>query len=321
MKDWTSIGSFDRIHQAQLRRDILLQNNINAVILNEKDSAFLLGDIELMVENKDTERALALLRQFTGHWRINSFIRKNPVELVREIIERQYISVNTIEEFDPFLNAMRYQLYVPNADAPFVDEYFSNLFGWKLLITHQSESQLASIADVLSELAVDCIALKQKNEDFFVKEIQIWVKETDLEFAYNTIIQLPGWQKIFETSEYQEADLMVSELRKNEVEAIINTWTETDICSVWVEDYMYEKAQEILDASREWALLATLTEIHQAILLKAHLQKEGIAAAIITKKDSLFLIGDIEVYVDADQLERAKSIDEEFEFVTTSDNL
>lgn len=321
MKDWTCIGSFDRIHQANLRRDILLQNNINAVVLNEKDSAFLLGDIELMVENKDVERAMALLRQFTGYWRVNSFIRKKPVELVREILERQYITVNTIEEFDPFLNSFRYQLYVPNADVPFVDEYFHNLVGWKMLIAHQDESQLAFLFDILNELAVDCLVFKQKGDDFVVREIQLWVKELDFDFAFETINKLPGWQKIFETADYPEAELALTEFKGNDIHAIINQWTEPEIYSVWVEYFMVDKAREVLDMAREWALLVTLSETHQAILLNAKLLKEGIATAILTKKDSLFMIGDIEVYVDANQLERAKNIEDEFKFVTSSDNL
>ena len=36
MEDWVKLESFDRPHQAEIRKTILEQNNINAVVINAK---------------------------------------------------------------------------------------------------------------------------------------------------------------------------------------------------------------------------------------------------------------------------------------------
>jgi len=63
-KEWTLLGSFGKIHQAELRKDILEKNGISSVVINEKDSAFLFGDIELYVKKKDLKPAKQLIKEF-----------------------------------------------------------------------------------------------------------------------------------------------------------------------------------------------------------------------------------------------------------------
>jgi len=61
MEGWTKISSFDSDYQAELQQALLAQNDIKAVILNEKDSAFLLGEVELYVEEEFAEKALQII--------------------------------------------------------------------------------------------------------------------------------------------------------------------------------------------------------------------------------------------------------------------
>ena len=91
MNDWVVIQSFERIHQAELSKDILEKNNIKSVIVNEKDSLFLLGKIELFVKKEDEKKAKALIDEFNGLTKINSFIELKPVLLFQEVLQKDGI--------------------------------------------------------------------------------------------------------------------------------------------------------------------------------------------------------------------------------------
>ena len=64
MKNWVKLESFGRLHQAELRKDILEKNGVPSVIINEKDSLFLLGEIELFVKKFDEAKARELIDEF-----------------------------------------------------------------------------------------------------------------------------------------------------------------------------------------------------------------------------------------------------------------
>ena len=87
MEDFIKIQTFERIHQAELRKTILEQNGIEAVVINERDSLFLIGEIELYVKEKDKAKALALIDEFQGLTKINSFILEKPVIKFNEILK------------------------------------------------------------------------------------------------------------------------------------------------------------------------------------------------------------------------------------------
>jgi hypothetical protein len=44
-----------------LRRSVLEQHEIPAVVLNKRDSSYLFGFVELLVQNEDLDRAKAVL--------------------------------------------------------------------------------------------------------------------------------------------------------------------------------------------------------------------------------------------------------------------
>jgi hypothetical protein len=49
MEDWKLVFSSNKIHEVEYIKDVLENNNIVSVIVNKKDSAYLLGDVELYV--------------------------------------------------------------------------------------------------------------------------------------------------------------------------------------------------------------------------------------------------------------------------------
>lgn len=59
--DWVKIYSAANNYKVDLVKGLLAENGINSEILDQKDSAFLTGDVELFVETKDLEKARQIL--------------------------------------------------------------------------------------------------------------------------------------------------------------------------------------------------------------------------------------------------------------------
>ena len=63
-KGWEKIYFSGDQFKVIIARDLLAENDINAVIINKKDSSYLLfGDVELYVEEQDEKKALQILDQ------------------------------------------------------------------------------------------------------------------------------------------------------------------------------------------------------------------------------------------------------------------
>lgn len=64
-KDWTLVFTTSLPYQAEIAKEILANEDIEAVILNKQDSNkfVMLGDIEVYVFNEDAEKAKELLKE------------------------------------------------------------------------------------------------------------------------------------------------------------------------------------------------------------------------------------------------------------------
>jgi hypothetical protein len=56
-KNWVKIYSTSAIYKAELIKGLLLENDIQAVIVNKKDSSYLFGELEVYVLNDDALQA------------------------------------------------------------------------------------------------------------------------------------------------------------------------------------------------------------------------------------------------------------------------
>jgi hypothetical protein len=52
-KNWTKIFTTGKPYQAELLKGLLEENNIDCIIINKQDSAYLFGDLELYVDAED----------------------------------------------------------------------------------------------------------------------------------------------------------------------------------------------------------------------------------------------------------------------------
>ena len=64
-KDWILVFSTGQPYQAELARQLLEENNIQAVVINKKDSSYLaFGETEVYVRRDDIIRAKNLVKTF-----------------------------------------------------------------------------------------------------------------------------------------------------------------------------------------------------------------------------------------------------------------
>ncbi|MDR0982111.1 MAG: DUF2007 domain-containing protein [Culturomica sp.] len=63
MENWTSVFTTDKLYKAELVRTSLLENGIEAVILNKEDSSFTtFGEIDVMIPKEDADRATEIIK-------------------------------------------------------------------------------------------------------------------------------------------------------------------------------------------------------------------------------------------------------------------
>ncbi|WP_185218606.1 putative signal transducing protein [Sphingobacterium mizutaii] len=62
--NWTKIKVYNQAFEAEIVKNMLLENNIPAVVLNKKDSSYLFGVVELYVELENADKAMELMGSF-----------------------------------------------------------------------------------------------------------------------------------------------------------------------------------------------------------------------------------------------------------------
>jgi len=62
---WTKIRVYNQLIQAEIVKQMLVENHIPAVIMNKQDSSYLFGVIELYVDLENQLEAVALIDSFS----------------------------------------------------------------------------------------------------------------------------------------------------------------------------------------------------------------------------------------------------------------
>lgn len=63
-KDWKLVFLTGQLYKAEIAKEIMENNGINAVIINQQDSAFLdIGNVEVYVNENDVDQANELLKE------------------------------------------------------------------------------------------------------------------------------------------------------------------------------------------------------------------------------------------------------------------
>ena len=64
MDNWICVYTTNQIYKAEAVKDLLTEENIEAVVMNKKDSWYLFGDVELYVQPEDEHLAVELIKGF-----------------------------------------------------------------------------------------------------------------------------------------------------------------------------------------------------------------------------------------------------------------
>lgn len=62
MNDWCTLFETSLLYQAQIVKDMLETNGVEAVILNQQDSSYKFGTIKVMVKADDENKAIEILK-------------------------------------------------------------------------------------------------------------------------------------------------------------------------------------------------------------------------------------------------------------------
>ncbi len=309
MTDWVKIQTFERVHQAELRKDILEQNNIHAVIVNEKDSLFLLGEIELYVRKSDEKKARAYIDDFKGLTKINSFVELKPVLLFQDILKEEGIQTELKrKEHNKFI-LDNFELYVKNIDLENVIPFLTGekLSGWQKIITCRKVRQTQFYVNLLAENNIDTLVIKKKDSEFHLEEVYIYVKSENTEKTNSIISKLYGYTKIREAEEYNIIETYEETLAYENIEALISK-NQNDMFELYVKIEDTDNANEILNLRTEWVELETFENIANVTFFKNILETENIPTVIINEKDSSFLFGEIELHIRKSDYNKGKEI-------------
>lgn len=64
MEQWQTIYTSNKVYQATMVKEYLVASNIDAVLLDQQDSNYLFGEIEVKVANKDLPEAQKIVNDF-----------------------------------------------------------------------------------------------------------------------------------------------------------------------------------------------------------------------------------------------------------------
>ncbi|MBP5368826.1 MAG: DUF2007 domain-containing protein [Bacteroidales bacterium] len=307
MEDWVKLESFDRPHQAEIRKTILEQNNINAVVINAKDSLFLIGEYELYVRKEDEKMAHAIIEEFHGLTKVDSFILSKPLENLRDILVQNGIQAEIKKCSNPRYVLNNYELFVPTEQIDQTMPYINGekLEGWSLLETCLRTRQTRFRVELLDEKHIPSIVIKKRDEQYMKAEIDIYVKSADMENARQTLSDLIGWIKIDDYTMLHRAEIRENLLGKYNIRSIIVN--NNGKYELYVECSNEEKAITIINERKEWKNAATYNSQIKADYAVAILEKAGIEAVTITRLDRDFMF-DVDLYVDEINFDSAVEI-------------
>ena len=65
-KDWAHVATYSLAALAELNKAVLLENGIEAIVLNAQDSSYLFGSIDVYVHRNDVIKAKRILEEKSG---------------------------------------------------------------------------------------------------------------------------------------------------------------------------------------------------------------------------------------------------------------
>lgn len=309
MKGWTKIYSFDNQYDAELRKEILKNASINAVVVNAKDSLFLIGNIDLYVEDENEKKAVYILEQFEGLTKINSFILKKPIENFQKYIKSKGIETILKERTSDKYILENYELYINNEQVESIIPFLTGekITEWSAVKTCQRVRQTRYRVELLESYTIDSFIIKKRDSNQHVEQILIYVENNNLSKAKEVLSELRDWSKIRTYDDFSTIELKEDLLGRYGIRGLIELNNDGKF-DLFVLNNEKTKAIEILNKATEWIQIQIFDNFLNAENVIIFLEKQNIQACIVTISDSMFLIGGYAVYVEKNNVQKAIEI-------------
>ncbi len=306
--DWVKIKTFDNLYQAEFLKDILLEQGVNAVIVNNRDSMLLIGDIELYVPKDMEDQANAIIEEYYGLTMIDSFIMEKPVRNYQDFIESKGIETIFKEREDLRFGLKTFELFVRNEDIDKVRPYLDpdNIQGWRTVAICHREQQIRYRCILLEEKEIDTMVLKIKDMNYKLQDIYLFARDKDFLLAKEVLNKLEGWQPVAEFDQIHKSEIREELLTNKGIPVIIKQ--EGGNFKLYVPEREKDMALELILSHKKWMKLRTYNSLVEAQSDQNKLLENGINASIVTMKDSMFLIGGYDLYVSDDDVQDALKI-------------
>lgn len=306
--NWIKIKEFDSLIEAEFTKDLLEETGIKAVLVNKRDSMFLFGSYEIYVQETEEKKALAVIDEFNGLTKINSFVLEHPIRKYQQFLEEKGIETIFKIRTDPRYVLSNYEIYVKNELLEKVAPYLKpeNIEGWAVAETCAHVAQTRYRIEMLEIASIDTMVLKQKNSNYHLEKIFILVPQKDIKQAQEVLSELKGWVKISSLDKEHKAEIREQLLAGYGIAAIIKK--NGNSYDIYVKENDAEQAQKIIAQHKKWVKIRTYADFIDAQVDLAKLEQNNIDASIITIKDSMFLIGGYELYVDSEEIDKANRI-------------
>ena len=297
--------SFDSLYQAEFLKEILMEQGINAVIVNNRDSMLLIGDIELYVQKGMEEQANAIIEEYYGLTMIDSFILERPVSNYQKFIEGKGIETIFKEREEPYTGIRFYELFVSNDDVDRVRPYIDpeKIEGWRSVAICHREQQVRYRCMFLENRDIDQMVLKVKDMNYKLQDIYLLVPQRDYLFAKEALNKLEGWEPVADFEQVHKAQIREELLSNSGIPVIIKQ--QGGIFKLFVPEHDKGAAIDLIMSHKKWIKVRTYGSVVEAQADQAKLSEKGIDASLVTMKDSMFLIGGYDLYVSDNDVQKA----------------
>ncbi len=305
MNDWVKIISYTNPYEAEIRKQLLQNAGIDAVVVNARDSLFLVGDVELYVKKEEEKEALMLLEQFEGLTKINSFILQKPILNFKSFLKEKGIDTILKEKESNKYIFENYELYVENEKINEVLPYLTGekIDTWTKVALCNTVRQARYRIELLDVKGIESFVIKKRDSDFHLEDISIYVENAKADLAKEILSKLEDWDKIREYDDFKNAELKEDILGKNGIRAIIEQKNQKYI--LYVLKAKKDAALKTLALTTEWVEALTYNSFIDAESTVLLLEENKIDASILTIRDSVFIIGGYAVYVEKKNLTKA----------------
>ncbi|RLD60363.1 MAG: hypothetical protein DRI95_15685, partial [Bacteroidetes bacterium] len=257
-------------------------------------------------------KARELIDEFRGLSKINSFVGEKQMELFRKLLLDNNMHAIIKKKEDSNFVLDNYEVYVNNSDVEELVAFMQNkmLEDWGKVKVLYRVRQTKYNTDILDENNIENFIVKRKDSAYHLESVELFVKKNSVEKATSLLSELNGWISIRKYDNRHWADNDEDILNENDIKGIVSQLS--DGFEMLVEANKEEQAIDIINTQKDWTILKNYQSIGNANVAKRVLAKNGIHSVIVNEKDSVFLIGELELHVEIDKKQKAETILKDF---------